>query len=181
MLKPGDPAPPFRQQPVFGLPVDLEQATRRYPVLLYFGRYLGCVHFRDNLARLQQAWPRFDVLGATVVAITRSDLDTARDFVPRYHLLYPMVCDPEGALYAQWQVPVGSRLDAIRALTPGAVKVAAAAVRHGIDPREALRPQLPAAFVVAPGGRIAWVRQGEHIDDELDIEAALEEVQRCLA
>ena len=99
MLSVGDVAPPLSVKPVFGLHFDLAERLQSYPVALVFVRYLDDVAARESLAAVQNYYRDFDLHGVHVLAITRSSLDTAWDFVPRYHVLYPVYCDPDGTLF----------------------------------------------------------------------------------
>ena len=61
MLVVGDAAPSFRAQPVFGLPLDVEDQTQRYPLVICFVSSLGSPLTRQTLARLQDRFADFDV------------------------------------------------------------------------------------------------------------------------
>ena len=52
MLSVGETAPGFRAQPVFGLPVDVEKHTARYPLVICFVSSLGSPLTRQSLADL---------------------------------------------------------------------------------------------------------------------------------
>ncbi|MCB9764157.1 MAG: redoxin domain-containing protein [Alphaproteobacteria bacterium] len=160
MPGPGEPAPPLRARPVFGLEVDLAAWTARGPAVVVFLRYLGSPFTRASLARLQAAFPRLDVRGIGVVALTDSPLAAGRDFVPRHHLLFPVICDPERALYRAWGVDAGGLAGALAGLARGGVALEALRQGHGrVDGRWASRPS---AFLVAPGGEVAWAWRGAH-------------------
>lgn len=162
MPEAGEFAPLFTARPVFGLPVDLKDATERGPVLLVFTRSLASPVSRTLLARLQEAYPRLDAAGVRVVAVTTSALEPARDFVPRHHLLFPLVCDPTGELFRRFDVPKDGAASALVRAIPTLPKLAGAlALGHGTPEREAWG-QRPAAFVLDRGGRVRerWVGTG---------------------
>ncbi len=173
MLTVGEAAPSFRAQPVFGLPVDVEQHTSRYPLVIAFVSSLGSPLTRQSLAQLQEHYADFDVLGIQVTAVTRSGLDVARDFVPRHHVLYPVLSDPAGELYERYQVTSQGWLTKVKALDPRSVRKAMQSIKLGVGRPERGTTQLPAEFVVAPGGELVFARYGTHIGDILQIEPLL--------
>lgn len=158
----GDTAPLFTARPVFGLPVDLKAQVQGGPVLLVFVRSLASPVTRALLARLQAAFPRLDERGVRVVAVTTSALEPARDFVPRYHVLFPVICDPTGELFRRFDVPKdGPGLALLRCL-PGLPNLSAAlSLGHG-RPEPAAWGQRPACYLLDRGGDVveAWVGSG---------------------
>lgn len=181
MLSVGETAPGFRAQPVFGLPVDVEKHTARYPLVICFVSSLGSPLTRQSLADLLERYADFDVKGIQVVAITRSGLDVARDFVPRYHVLFPVLSDPDGDLYNRYQVVTKGWLSAIKTLDPRSVRTAMRSIKLGVGKPERGTSQTPAEFVVAPGGDIVYVRYGDSTSDILQVEALLTAAQEALA
>lgn len=161
-LKPGDKAPPFRLQPVFGLPLELPGT----PSLLLFLRPVGSVHTRSMLSAMQEAHREFD--GIQVVQFTRSALEPARDFVPRQHLLLPLVCDPAGEWYRQYGVRE-SFFSGIRGIWGLPEKLS-----KGRGAIEAPYGQNAAAFLVSAEGTIRWTWYGRGIFDLPKVSSLLE-------
>ncbi len=181
MLVVGDAAPSFRAQPVFGLPLDVEDQTQRYPLVICFVSSLGSPLTRQTLARLQDRFADFDVEGIAVVAVTRSDLDVARDFVPRHHVLYRVFSDPDGDLYERFGVVGGDWKAAIKALSPRSVKRSMQALSLGVGKPERGSAQVPAEFVVAPGGVISYARYGASMTDLVEIDDLVRAAREALA
>ena len=102
MLREGDRAPAFRAQPVFGLPLEVPGDR---PVVLVFVRHLGCPYARETIWRLQESVGRVNLAGARLAVVARAGLNTARDFVPRHHVLFPVVADLDGVLFQLYRVP----------------------------------------------------------------------------
>ena len=159
------PAPTLRAQPVFGLEVDLHALSARGPVALVFTRFLGSPHARASLFALNAAYPDFDRQGVALVAVSDSSLRAARDFVPRYQLLFPLICDPEHQHYAAFEVPVGGPGDVPRALLSGALDPSIYGLGHGRIDGQLL--QRPAAFIVR-SGQLAWRWDAPHCFAQLD-------------
>jgi len=143
-------------------------------MVLCFVRSLSNPLTREALAILQRHWPRFDVEGVTVAAVTDSALSVAQDFVPRYHVLFPVICDPEHELFSAFEVGGDEALvGTVRALAQGGVRNAVRALRHGHGPLERKQLKLPAEFVVAPDGRLLYSRYGRSMTDVPDVDELL--------
>jgi len=157
MIGVGDPAPDLRLHPVFGLPVDLARGPR---VLAFFPA-LDTTATRATIAALETALPRFDPAGIAVLGIARGRLHEARDFVPRHHVLFPVVIDEPGICFEAFGVP----RRAAGLLRPGGPLAALRAWRAG-----APFDQLPAWVVVGADGRVRFARMGRTVMDQPDIE-----------
>ena len=157
-LKPGDPAPPFRLQPVSGLPVEV---GLQGPVsMLFFLRPLASAHSRLLVNSLQQQHTAFD--GIQVVQFTRSVEENVRDFVPRHHILLPIVNDLEGRWYDAYGV--GRDRGFVRSMTDlsGWMKLPQTLL-SGMGRPEGFYDQRPAAFVIGVAGRVAWAWYGSSV------------------
>lgn len=176
-LSVGDSAPPIDARPLFGLPVRTPgTAGGRQPLAVVFLRSLGGGNARAAVRALNAAYARFDAVGVQVVGISRTDVVVARDFVPRYHVLFPIVADEDGALTTSWGVgrDRGLGRSAIGLLTrPDALVNAASAAWEGRSAPEFV-DQLSAEFVVGLDGRLRYVRYGTTVWDQPDIEALWE-------
>ncbi len=179
MLTVGESAPSFRVQPVFGLPVDVEDHTSRYPLVICFVSSLGSPLTRQTLADLLEHYAEFDVIGAQVVAVTRSGLPVCQDFVPRQHVLFPVLSDPGGDLYTQYEVTGKGWKSAVKALDPRSVRKAMNSIKLGVGRPERGHSQLPAEFVVAPGGELVHVRYGSSLSDTPQVDQLLAAAQRA--
>ncbi len=144
-------------------------------MVICFVRSLGKPLTREALALLQEHWPRFDLAGVTVVAVTDSEPPVAQDFVPRNHLLFPVICDPDHELFRAFNVGGDQALaGTLRALAGGGVRRAFRALRHGHGPVERKQLKLPAEFVVAPDGRLLYTHYGRSMTDVPDVDALLD-------
>ena len=169
MLSIGDPAPSFERQPVFGLPVRVPST----PLLLCFVRSLSSPLTRERLAQLQLRNGDFDVEGIRIAVITDSKVELAQDFVPRYHVLAPVICDPEQVLFEAWGVgghsPVMGRL---RGLGVANVRGAFRALKHGMGPIERRQLRLPAQFLVQDG-KILAAHYAQSVGEDLMLDDML--------
>ncbi len=171
MLARGDDAPALVGQPVFGLPFDLSQARQRGAVLVAFWSALSNASTLRNLEALTRLWPRVDLEAGGIVAVTRSPLEAARDFVPRHHVLFPVIVDDTGREFAAWGVHAASGFSAalVRA-RPEPVRRALSVLRNGQTLPEAHPEQRPAAFVVNAEGKVTSAWYGAGVGAVLDAE-----------
>ena len=173
MITPGGQAPPLAGQPVFGHPFDLDRVRGRGSVVVAFFSRLAAAATVENLARFTSIWPRIDAEAGGMVAVTRSPLETARDFVPRHHMLFPMLVDESGGTFAAWGVGQAKGFDAVLARAqPKLLRRAVSVIRNGQPLPENHDNQLAAAFVVGPDGRVRWAWYGRTLADRVDAEAA---------
>ncbi|MCP4810809.1 MAG: redoxin domain-containing protein [Proteobacteria bacterium] len=171
MLTAGQIAPTFEKRPVFGLPVSVPHT--RYSTVICFVRGLGSPLTREALSLLQDRWAEFDELGHRIVAITDSPASMAQDFVPRYHVLFPVICDPGQELFKLYEV--GGHIELagnLRGLA-GSARSAFRALRHGHGPLERNHLKLPAQFCVASDGRLTHARYGRAMTDVPEIDDLL--------
>jgi peroxiredoxin len=162
---------------VFGREVRVPEGLDAGPLVLCFVRYLGCSFCRESLAELQEAFPDFDRAGARVVAVTRTPMRTARDFVPRHHLLFPVVADPEGSLEERFHIGRDRDLMCtIKGLPETDIGRTLRALRRGHGPFEGPERQLAAEFVIGRDGCFSYTRYACSILAGPDIPALLQTV-----
>ena len=168
MFQVGDRAPQYTFNLISGLPVDMR---RQATVLAFLRPVTGC-QARVAVNLLQEAWSRFDAAGMSVVGLTQCSLEFARDFVPRYHVLFPMVCDETGEYFEAYGTGRDSGyLGTLKALRPSSPRAAIDALNLGRAGFQLPSTQLPAFFVVAADATVKYARYGTSITEQPDIEA----------
>ncbi len=150
-LSAGDLAPSFERRPVFGTAVRIPPAAGR-SVLLIFARHLGSPVTVEFIRRLQDVVEELQLASIDPVLVTRSPLARARDAVPRRHLLFRMLVDPDGELFDTFGVGDVGLAPSLVGL-PGLLRLLA---EHGQGVVEGSLLQGCAAFLVASGGRLRW-------------------------
>jgi peroxiredoxin Q/BCP len=163
-LRVGDRAPTFIFTDHTGTRRDLGDLHRSpRPVVLVFGRYAGCPLCQLEIARLGAVLPRLAQVGAALIILTQSPVERLGGLVN----LAPgatIASDPWGDIYRIYNVRVGTPLQYAGASILAKVRAATAAgYVHG--PREGQERQLPAAFVIAPGGKLVFVHYGKTVAD----------------
>lgn len=179
MLKEGDPAPAFSARPIFGYPVEIPKSLADGPIVLCFVPFLGSPFTRRTLADLQDRYADFDRRGIRIVAVTQTDLTAARDFVPRFHLLYPLITDPDGALQGIFDIQEDRyMLSSLRSIVAGG-SGSRGAFQFGMGWFNGPLRQLGAEFVIDRSGIIRMVHYATGVTDSPDIDALLQCASSC--
>lgn len=157
----GAPAPRLAGKPVFGLPFDLSTVARRGPVVIAFVRPPGSPQAQAALSRLHALWPDIDAVGGAMVIVTTGTLESVRDWVPREHILIPVLHDVSGELRAAWGVGGDTTWRAL-ARGAGPLRGVVSALRPGQAPIRPEDNQRPAEFVVR-GGIVRYAALGRSV------------------
>lgn len=181
MLTPGETAPAFDARPLFGLPVQIPPPSGKRPVVLCFVRDFASPFGRAAMASIQARYGDFDRQGIALIVLTRSELTRARDFVPRMHVLAPVIVDVDGDIFKRYGIGSDRMLKgtARSLLRPGGLEAIRQAISHGQGPRHEGATMLPASFVVAADGRIALAQYDQSITASPDLDALLECALSC--
>lgn len=166
MFQVGDAAPELTLAPVFGLPVKLSVGVN----IVCFMRPLSGSTARSTIHVLTEAWPRFDAEGFKLAGITRTDLTFARDYVPRNHVLFPIVVDERGELFTQFGVKKDTGfLKTAMGFRPRHYQALQDAVALGRQTNVLPGSDLPAFFVVRDG-RFTYAHYGSSALDLPQVE-----------
>ncbi|MFT5686669.1 MAG: peroxiredoxin [Myxococcota bacterium] len=183
MLKEGDAAPAFSARPIFGYPVEVPAGLKAGPIVLFFVPFLGSPFARRTLALLQERFADFDRRGIRIVAITQTELTAARDFVPRYHLLYPLITDPEGELQSLFDIQEDRYLlSSVRSLLSGgsgATGGTGGLMEFGVGWFNGPVRQLGAEFVLDRSGTVRMAHYASGVADVPDLDALLQCASSC--
>ena len=156
-------------------------------VHLQLRRFAGCpicnLHLRSIVARHDEIRSH-GIREVVVFHSTAAELNKFEADLP-----FPLIADPERELYRRLGVERGpSSLASMRALR-AAIAGEAAALKRQSTVRGVLGPVkptggrlgLPADFLIAPDGRIAALRYGQHAYDQWTIDELLDHARRVPA
>ncbi len=167
MLTKGDAVPGMTLTPVFGRSITLPADLHGGPLIVVFMGALASSRTRGVVALLQEAYADLDREGTRLVVVTGSALERARDFVPRYHLLFPLVVDEDGGhRVAFGLVPGGGLIEQVRGWVDG-VKHLRAMTRWGRGLPEPGVPSQMAWFCLGVDGCITESGQGAPLVSDL--------------
>ena len=178
MLSAGSPTPYFEHKPVFGYPIDSRVVATRRPFALVF---LGAVTnpaILTTLADLTSVWPELDEKGIGLCGVVQGRLIDVRDFVPRHHVLFPILHDTDGSLTARFELPAPKQTESRLRAWPRSVLRGLRQVRYtGTFHRIANAQHAQAAFVLGPQNKLIWSWYGQGPADALNprpmVDAAL--------
>lgn len=167
-------APDFEAKPVFGKRLLLQEEAKKRPLVLVFVPGLASPVARNILAALQAMVADFDLAGVGLYAITPSTLVSAQDFVPRHHLLFPLIADSERSIHRLYGAGRMGPKQAIRSLQPESLKQGAAALRQGagFGVRGTLRGAC--GFVVGRGGLLLHTYSARTLFEPIPLDQLLE-------
>jgi peroxiredoxin len=167
----GECIPHFTRQPVFGEEIDTASVSRARAIALVFLRHAGSAITRRTCMDLHLIVPELDLADVLLVALMEGDGEAVRDFVPRYHLKYPVVHDETGELFEAFSVGRDRMLRrTLLGLRPSMLRSYAEALQSGRGLNQGPIDRLGAALVVGVGGTVAWRWDAERTTDMLDVE-----------
>ena len=149
-------------------------------VHLQLRRFAGCPICNRHLRSIVTRHDEIRSHGIREVVVFHSTAAELTKF--EAELPFPLIADPERELYRRLGVERGpSSLVSMRALR-AAIAGEAAALRHQSTMRGALGPVkptggrlgLPADFLIAPDGRIAALKYGQHAYDQWTVDELLD-------
>lgn len=165
----GDDAPEVALAALDG--ATLECRRPKGPVLLSFTRYAGCPVCQLHVGRIAAAMAAFRARSCGVWMVFQSSPERLLEAMARWTPGFAAVADPGARLYGAF----GAAPSLAGYLHPLSLVALARATfageRHGrFEGRET---QMPADFVIAPGGRIALAHYGRHAGDDAPVDALL--------
>ena len=166
-LSPGTIAPSLITTDFLGEVVNLE-ALRGKPVLLSFYRYASCPVCNFRMHAIIESFPQWSQQGLAVVAVFQSPKESIAQYVGRQDAPFPIVADPDMALYRRFGVE--SRWLGLLSLSVTATALRAFA--KGFLPGKVDGPfhRTPADFLIDAQGSIAMAHYGRDIDDHIPLD-----------
>lgn len=168
-LKSGDTAVAFTARTFDGDTVSLSQFAGK-PVLLMFLRYASCPMCNLRLHDFVREYPRLHERGLEAVAFFHSSASSIRAHAGRRQYPFPLIADPEFAVYRSYAVETSWARLLLSMAKPGFYVDWLRSMRHrfwgGIAWQMA---KLPADFLIDPNGRIALAHYGQDIGDHMQV------------
>lgn len=166
-LTPGTTAPSLATTDFLGEAVNLDFLRGR-PVLLSFYRYASCPVCNLRVHSVIKAFPQWSAQGLAVVAVFQSPVESITQYVGRQDAPFPIVADPEMALYRRFGVE--SRWGGL--LSQRVITAVLRAFHKGFWPGKVEGPaqRIPADFLIDAQGRIALAHYGSDIDDHMPLD-----------
>jgi len=118
---------------------------------------------RAAVGALQDASAELDRHGVRLIALTTSDLTRVQEFVSRYHVLFPMVADPDCALRSKLGSSPSRTTDFIRGLAREVARPGRN-LQWGRGWVEGGAYALASCMVLGQDGTVQWAADGIHVD-----------------
>jgi len=167
-LQEGDQAPEFNVRDLNGRDVTLTDYHER-KLLLAFFRYGACPLCNLRMTFLIDAYPRWQEKGLDVIAVFESPVERLLETVASQPIPFPVIPDPERALYRLYGVTaswLGYLAGTLR------LRTVRDAFKRGFYPgkSDGAISQLPAEFLIGPDLTIERAYYGKDIGDHLPLE-----------
>ena len=171
-LTAGAQAPDFTVADARGNRIQLSEFQGRLNVVLVFLRYAGCPICQLSLQELKNAYAGFQARDAQVIAFVQSPADTLNKSGNVDAFPFPIIPDPEEAIYKLYHVGSGA-LGAL--LAPDTLRrgLKATLKGHKQGKMEGNTWQLPGDFIVDKNGVLKLARVGRNMGDNLSPEDLL--------
>lgn len=152
-LAAGQPAPAFATVDVAGKKQALE-AYRGKRVLLCFFRYAACVFCNLRNHDMLERFPAWQQRGLVVLAFFESPAESVKAYVGQQGLPWPLIADPERAIYAKYGVTAKDPSPGMHAA--GRLGEVWRGRQLGLlnNKPEGEQALLPAEFMVEPDGKV---------------------------
>lgn len=164
-LKVGQAAPDFKVRDIY----DELHSLNRYrgqKLLLSFYRYASCPLCNQRVHRLSKRVTKWREMGLAILAVFESPEERIRQYVGRQEPPFPLIPDPERALYNQYGVE-SSWFKYVLAAGPFLGSLLRGFRPGKTDGKKAL---VPADFLIDPAGIIQTAFYGRHIGDHVPVE-----------
>lgn len=179
----GTAAPTFETEDLFGNSVNLSADAGRW-VLLSFYRMSACALCNLRVHELISKYADYQARGLDIIAVFESPREMMLQFVGRQDAPFPLISDPQAALYDLYGVETSvEKVQATMqaASTPERIAAAKAAGFELTPEPDSNFNRMPADFLIDPDGiiREAFYSElvGEHLPQEV-IEGYLPESVR---
>lgn len=167
MLRPGEAISELVLRPAFGRAITLPSDLSDGPIGLVCLGGLSTPDTREAVAALQEVSGQMSREGIRLVALTTSALDRVQDFVSRYHVLFPVVSDPQGDLRSSFGVACGGAKDMLRGIARE-ISRPARVLQTGRGWREPHAYAPAVCFVLGTDGTVSWAVEGLAFDAMVD-------------
>lgn len=159
-------APDFTFYTPDGGPDTLYETLQRHRhTVVWFSRYYGCPVCQLDLHGLETCYPELERRDTGVLAVLQSAPEALRAALGDKRFPFPLACDPACGIYDAWAVaPAASMANLVGLSGIGKLwRAQRAGYRHGAY--EGRETQLPALFLLAPGGRVEYARYAKNLAD----------------
>ena len=156
-IKEGENAPLFKIESYNAGIIDLGEIIGTQKIVLIFSRYFGCPICQLDFNILLENVPKIREKGAKILYITQSGEETAKEFIEKYNVDFPVIPSSKDELYSEYGLGLmnAGAVAQVRSKFKEATKLG---ITHG--PYEGWEKQGPGQFVIDEQGKIIHERKG---------------------
>lgn len=100
----GSLAPDFKLTATNGQSISLGNFRGKSNVIVFFIRETTCPQCRTHVAQLGKMYEQFKEAGTEVIVILGEGTDNAKDYANGIGLPFPILCDPDRAVYSLYEL-----------------------------------------------------------------------------
>lgn len=100
----GSIAPDFKLAATNGQEISLGQFRGKKNIVLFFIRETTCPQCRTHVGHLGQVYQQFAEADTEVIVILGEDVEKAREYAESLHLPFPILADPDRAVYTLYEL-----------------------------------------------------------------------------
>ena len=100
----GSLAPDFKLLATNGQNVSLTDFRGKNNVIVFFIRETTCPQCRTHVAQLGRMYEQFKEAGTEVIVILGEGMEKAREYADGVGLPFPILCDPDRAVYSLYEL-----------------------------------------------------------------------------
>jgi peroxiredoxin len=100
----GSLAPDFKLRATNGQEISLSDFRGKSNVIVFFIRETTCPQCRTHVAQLGRMYDQFREAGAEIIVILGEDVDKSREYAEGIKLPFPILSDPDRAVYHLYEL-----------------------------------------------------------------------------
>lgn len=166
-LKPGDTLPDFSFCTPYEDGCRIRQLVREQGegnTAVVFLRYYGCTLCQYDIHLYTEHYKEITAEGGNFCVVLQSQPKNVRSQIGEKGLPFPIICDPEGALYREFEILPAKDMEEL-AGGNAAAKIMEARKFFTHKEYEGEELQLPAVFVADRDMKLVYVKYGENAGD----------------
>ncbi|MDR2103724.1 MAG: redoxin domain-containing protein [Treponema sp.] len=146
-------------------------------------RYIGCTTCRYDIHVIKERYREFTDLNAQVLVVLQSLSENVRADLAGDEAPYEIICDPEQAIYRRFSIDPAPDKESRQPRDPREIeklkqkieKIKAGGFVHG--KYEGDENQLPAMFIVEPGGKVLYAHYAKNSIDMPTVDEVLAQLK----
>jgi peroxiredoxin len=184
-LKTGDQFPEFQFRTAADEDLRSSGVIKRADKTVFWVlRYIGCTTCRYDIHIIKERYREFTGINAQVLVVLQSLSENVRADLAGDEVPYGIICDPEQKIYQRFSIDPAPDKESRQPKEPREIeklklkieKVKACGFVHG--KYEGNENQLPAIFIVEPGGKVLYAHYAANSIDMPTVDEVLDKLKK---